>query len=225
MSKNINSVLEAMRMAGKMTDNKLKGDLGEDAVLSLCLKRKEAAGNGLLYQSFVYPYQTNAYGVCYTGNIVRDSATGEFREYTRDSFKDEIDVLYITTHRVFPIEVKSYGGARLDVSDLWFTRNNQFVEKSPIAQAEKHARHLYHAMYEVLPDGRPEYIKPIVCFVDKCHLREERNNYFHSYIPVCILDRLLSTIHEYNKPLEYNLDLHAIERKLNEVQISVRKRL
>ncbi len=225
MSNDINAILAKMRKAGKMEDNKSKGNLGEDAVLALCLERKNHVGNGLLYQSFSYPYQTDKNGVCYTGNIVRDQTTGEFTEFTRDTLYDEIDVLYITPYRVFPIEVKSYGKARLDVSDLWFARNGQFVTKSPIAQAEKHARHLYHAIYEVLPDGDPKYVKPIVCFVDNCRLRQERTQYFTDYVPVCILNNFLATIQKYNTPLEYNLDLSAIERKLNNVKVSVRKKL
>ncbi len=225
MSKNINAILADMRKAGKMADNKSKGNLGEDAVLALCYERMQKVGKGLLYQSFCYPYQTDENGVCYTGNIVRDQQTGAFTEYTNDHLQDEIDVLYITPYRVFPIEVKSYGRARLDVSDLWFARNGQFVTKSPIAQAEKHARHLYHAIYSVLPDGSPEYIKPMVCFVDNCHLRQERNKYFMNYIPVCVLNNFLSTLQKYNVPAQYNLDLPAIERQLNEVKVSVRKKL
>lgn len=225
MNKDVNSILASMRKAGKMEDNKSKGNLGEDAVLAICLKRKEQVGNGLLYQSFCYPYQSDANGICYTGNIIHDQETGTFAEHTRGGLNDEIDILYITSYRIFPIEVKSYGRARLDVSDLWFARNSQFVTKSPIAQAEKHARHLYHAIYEVLPDGDPDYIKPIVCFVDNCHLRQERTKYFRDYIPICILDNFLSTIHKYNTQLAYNLDLQAIAHKLNNLQVSVRKKL
>lgn len=225
MKKDVNAVLSAMRKAGKMSDYKSKGDLGEDAVLELCLRRRDAVGKGLLYQSFVYPYQTNANGVCYVGNVIRDDSTGKFVDYSRDSINDEIDILYVTPYRVFPIEVKSYGKARLDVSDLWFARNGSFVDKSPIAQAEKHARHLYHAIYEALPNGDPAYIKPMVCFVDNCTLREERNDYFHDYIPVCIFNRFLATLNEYNTPLKYNLDLQAIAKKLNDVQVSVKKKL
>jgi len=219
----INDVLKNMRAAGKVQDMKEKGDLGEEAVLAICYERKEKAGKGLLYQSFMYPYQTSATGVCYTGNIKYEN--GQFVEYTKDSINDEIDVLYITPYRVFPIEVKSYNARTLDVYEHWFNRGSTPVDKSPIAQAEKHARHLYHVIYDVLPDGNPEYIKPIVCFVDKCRVRDDRSPYFVDYVPVCILNNLLSTINRYNVPLEYNLDLEQIENKLNNIKVSIKRTL
>ncbi len=217
----INDILRNMRTAGKVSNMKQKGNLGEEAVLSICYERKQKAGNGLLYQSFMYPYQTNASGVCYTGNIKLED--NKFVEYTRDTLNDEIDILYITAYRIFPIEVKSYNARRLDVYDHWFNRGSTPVDKSPIMQAEKHARHLYHAIYDVLPDGSPDYIVPIVCFVDKCRVNDDRSEHFRDYIPVCTLNRLLSTINNYNKPLDYNLDLGEIERKLNEVKVSIKR--
>lgn len=217
----INDVLKSMRAAGKVQDMKEKGDLGEEAVLAICYDRKEQAGNGLLFQSFMYPYQTDRSGRCYTGNIKYENK--QFVEYTRDSINDEIDVLYITAYRVFVIEVKSYKARTLDVYEHWFNRGSTPVDKSPVAQAEKHARHLYHAIYDVLPDGDPRYIVPMVCFVDKCKVRDDRSEHFRDYIPVCILNNLLQTINHYNSPLEYNLDLTQIERKLNEVKVDVKR--
>ena len=220
---NINDVLANMRKAGKVQDMKEKGDLGEDAVLSICYSRKESIGNGLLYQSFMYPYQTSRAGVCYTGNI--KYLNKEFVEFTKESNNDEIDVLYITPYRVFAIEVKSYSSRALDVYDHWFNNGSTPVDKSPIAQAEKHARHLYHAIFDVLPDGDPAYIVPLVCFVDRCKVRDDRDDHFRTYIPVCILNNLLKTINAYNTPLEYNLDLTQIESKLNKVKVSVKRSL
>lgn len=219
----VNDVLSKMRSAGKFQDMKAKGDLGEEAVLAICYDRKQKAGNGLLYQSFSYPYQTNRQGICYTGNV--HFQDGEFKEYTRDSINDEIDILYVTPYRVFIIEVKSYHARSLDVYEHWFNKNSTPVEKSPIMQAEKHARHLYHAIHDVLPDGKPDYIKPIVCFVDRCKVRDDRSEHHKDYVPVCILNNLLSTINKYNTPLEYNLDLGYIERKLQEVKVSIKAAL
>lgn len=219
----INDVLSNMRKAGKVQDMKEKGDLGEDAVLAVLFNRKEQTGNGLLYQSFMYPYQTNAYGVCYTGNIKYED--GDFVEYTKDSINDEIDVLYCTPYRIFCIEVKSYHAKTLDIYDHWFNRGNTPVDKSPVMQAEKHARHLYHAIYDVLPDGRPEYIIPMVCFVDRCKVRDDRSQHFQIYVPVCILNNLMQTINRNNTPLDYNIDLGQLERKLNEVKVSIKKSL
>lgn len=219
----INDVLRNMRAAGKVQDMKEKGDLGEEAVLSICYDRKEKTGTGLLYQSFMYPYQTTRSGRCYTGNIKYEN--GDFVEYTDDSINDEIDVLYITPYRIFAIEVKSYKARSLDVYEHWFNRGSTPVDKSPIMQAEKHARHLYHALYDVLPDGEPKYIQPLVCFVDKCRVRDDRSQHFIDYVPVCILNNLLATINAYNTPLEYNLDLEQIERKLNSVKVSIKRAL
>lgn len=221
---NINNVLAKMRSAGKLEDKHVKGDLGEDAVLAICVERmNKCNGVGILYQSFKYPYQTNAQGVCYTGNIKYENE--EFVEYTKDTIDDEIDVLYITPYRIFPIEVKSYHARRLDVYEHWFNRDSTPVDKSPIAQAEKHARHLYHALYEVLPDGNPDYIKPMVCFVDRCKVLDDRSEHFKDYVPVCILNNLLETINKYNKPLNYNLDLNMIEKQLNHIKTSIKRKL
>lgn len=219
----INDVLNKMRKAGKLQDMKSKGDLGEDAVLSLCYARKKKVGNGLLYQSFTYPYQTARDGACYLGNIKYDTEANEFKDFTKDTNIDEIDVLYITPYRIFVIEVKSYGAKKLEINDHWFFRNSTPVDKSPITQAEKHARHLYHALNDVIPDGNPNYIVPLVCFVDKCRVVDNRSDHFQAYIPVCILNNFLSVINKNNVPMEYNLDLQHIERKLNEVKTGIKR--
>lgn len=221
MASQVDKILSNMRSKGKMQDNSAKGDLGEDAVLYLCYERKQRLPNSLLFQSFKYPYQTDKSDVCYTGNIKYEN--GEFTEYTRKGLEDEIDVLYITPYRIFPIEVKSYGNTRLDIYDHWFNRRNTPVDKSPIAQAEKHARHLYHAIYDVIPDGNPDYIVPMVCFVDKCVIRDDRSDYFQNYIPVCTLNRFKETLEKYNKPLQYNLSLSDIDAKLHKIKTSVRR--
>lgn len=219
----INDVLGKMRKAGKVQDMKEKGNLGEEAVLALCYDRRERSGVGLLYQSFMYPYQSNRQNVVYTGNIKYEN--GEFIEYTDDKINDEIDVLYITPYRIFVIEVKSYGARKLEVYDHWFNYNGAPVDKSPITQAEKHARHLYHAIYDVIPDGKPIYIVPIVCFVDKCQLLDDRDDYFQDYVPVSVLNTFLATIERNNVPLEYNLDLTQIAAKLDKIKVSVKKTL
>ena len=219
----INDVLANMRKAGKVADMKSKGDLGEDAVLSLCYERKQKLGNGLLYQSYMYPYQTNRAGVVYTGNVKYENGT--FVEYSDESINDEIDVLYVTPYRIFAIEVKSYHARSIEVYEHWVNKNGAPVEKSPVAQAEKHARHLYHALYDVLPDGDAHYIQPLVCFVDRCKVLDDRAEQFVDYVPVCILNNFLKTLNHYNTPLTYNLDLGAVEKKLNSVKVSIKRTL
>jgi hypothetical protein len=210
-----------MRTAGKLQDMKGKGNHGEEAVLAICADRKKTVGNGILYQSFMYPYQTTREGVCYTGNVKYENK--KFVEYTSDSINDEIDVLYITPYKIFAIEVKSYHARCIDVYEHWCNKDSVPMEKSPIAQAEKHARHLYHAIYDVLPNGEAKYIQPIVCFVDRCKVRDDRSQHFQDYVPVCVLNNLLSVINHYNMPYEYNLDLEQIERKLNSVKVSIKR--
>ena len=215
----INKILLGMRKAGKIQDWKAKGTAGEEAALAVVLDRYKRTG-GLVYHSFKYPYQSNREGTTYTGNIKYED--GQYVEYTDSSLDDEIDILYISPYRVFPIEVKAYH-AKIEVTDEWVKKQGTLVDKSPVAQCEKHARHLYHAISDVLPDGRPEYIKPITCFVDRCTLVDKRSASQISYIPCCILNSLKATIVESNIPLRYNLDIEAIKQKLNEVKTSVEK--
>lgn len=221
----ISDTLRNMRKAGKLQDMKQKGDLGEDAALAVVYKRREQRGEGLLYQSFKYPYQTNRQGQVYVGNVFYDPLTKKFSQMSKETFDDEIDVLYITRYRVFPIEVKSYH-AKLGVYFPWMNKNGQPVEKSPIAQAEKHARHLYHAIYDVLPDGKPDYIIPIVCFVDRATLQiEDSYAPYMSYMPVGTLNDLMFMVNKADTPLNYQLDLDEIKKKLESIKTSIKKTL
>lgn len=218
--KNINSVLTNMRKCGKLMDARGKGDAGEMAVLQIVLSCHRQTG-GLVYHSYKYPYQSNRSGVVYTGNIKYEK--GVYVEYTDSVLNDEIDVLYITPYRIFPIEVKSYH-AKLKVYNDWMDYNGKPVEKSVVTQSEKHARHLYHVLSDVLPDGRPEYIKPIACFVDRCTVEDTRRDSSISYIPCCILNNFKKILIENNTPLAYNIDLEAIEQKLDSVSVSIMKK-
>jgi len=210
-----------MREAGKLRNYKEKGDLGEEVVWELC--KNLGLPNFLLYHSYKYPYQSNRDNVVYTGNVKYEN--GRFVEYTSKSIDDEIDVLLVTPYRVFPIEVKSYRAKRIDAYDHWVNKDGDPVDKSPIAQAEKHARHLYHAIHMALPDGDSSYIIPIVCFTDKCALYDERAPQFKDYIPVCIANTLRKTLLQYNKPGNYLLSLSAIQDKLKEHAVSIKRKL
>lgn len=215
--KNINNILKDMRKAGKLMDMKGKGNAGEEAVLQLTLQRLYNTG-GIVYHSFKYPYQTNRKGITYLGNVKYEN--GEYVEYTDAkngrTLEDEIDVLYISPYRIFPVEVKSYH-ANLEVFDYWMKKQGVMVDKSPVSQAEKHARHLYHALYDVLPDGDPHYIVPIVCFVDRCKLVDNRSEEQIGYLPCCILNNYNITVARNNTQLDYNLDVEMIANKLKEI--------
>lgn len=219
MASEVDKILQRMRDAGSIQDVKEKGAAGEEAVLNVCLQRKRQYG-GLLYQSFTYPYQTNKQNKCYLGNIVMNG--GSFKDYTNATLHDEIDILYVTNYRIFIIEVKSYHADML-VYDHWLKKNGDDVDKSPITQTEKHARHLYHAISDVIPDGNPRYIVPLCCFVDRCKIKDERSDKYRYYIPISILNNFKKKFVDLNTPLDYNLDMNAIARKLSEIKISTLK--
>jgi hypothetical protein len=225
---NVNAALAAMRSEGKLRNNKGKGDFGEDAVLALMHKYMCKRG-GLLYKSFEYPYASNKSGKVYLGNIYLQE-DGKYIDISRQ-YNDEIDILYVSPFRIYAVEVKSYH-ARMEVTIQYLKKNGkvdyQPVEgqdgmparhKSPIWQAEKHARHLYHQIYDVLPDGNPKYIQPIVSFVDRCTVVDERSAEHKIYLPVTILNNLSETITDMDYPFDGTaLDLQAVGKKLDEIK-------
>lgn len=221
MPKSINQLLKEMREAGKIAATN-KGPIGEAVVMNKCHEIRSKLG-GLLYESFAYPYQSNRQNVPYLGNIKYDN--GQFYSIDEKSdgstLTDEIDVLYITPYRVFPIEVKAYA-AKMKIDSKWMTKNGSPVDKSPLTQSEKHARHLYHAIAPALPSGEPRYIVPFVVFVDKCQIDDGRTPEEMYYMPVCTINNFKRVLLEHNTPLQYNLDLEAIKKQLNRVKSSCR---
>lgn len=218
MAKDINDILQSMRAAGKVRDNKGKGNFGEDAVFSIihnyCIQR-----GGFIERGYMYPYATNKAGVTYLGNIF----LGEDGIYSHNSRKvnDEIDILYVSPFRIFPIEVKSYH-ANMVLKDEALYQNKVISyhatqgHKNPIWQTEKHARHLYHSLYEVLPDGNPKYIQPILCFCDRCDFTDERSMEMQQYIPATVLNSLKEVLMDFDTPLEYRLDIDMVMKVLKE---------
>lgn len=211
----INERLSHMRMAGKYS-MKEKGDDGELAALDI-VHAYRAKHGGILKHSFTYPYASDRQGHVYLGNIFWDNDLKEFTDVTRQLI-DEIDILYISNFSIIPIEVKSYHDMRLCVDDAWMTRRGAKVDKSPITQAEKHARHLYHHIYDVIPDGDTAYIKPVVCFVDNCVVEDKRSDRMQEYLPVTVLNGLDALLRKIDTPTYYTLDLEMIEKKLKEIE-------
>ena len=219
LQKAVDSHMSEMIEQGKLGDYKAKGAAGEAAVMDIMHDYRNRRG-GLLYQGFMYPYATNRAGKLYLGNIFWNEETQEYSDVTRQ-VNDEIDVLYISNNRIFCIEVKSYHIRKAVLTNEWMYREGRKVDKAPTAQAEKHARHLYHQLYEVLPDGDPRYIIPIVCFVDRVEREfdDQRDIEHQLYMPVCPIDQLQATILECDVcDTGYNLDLDAIEKKLKSIQ-------
>ena len=217
----INSILKSMRQSGKIRDHKAKGSAGEKAVLEVAHEFLRST-SGIMFLSYKYPYQTDRSGACYLGNIKYEN--GKYVDYTNKSYADEIDVLIITPYRIFPIEVKSYHARSIEIFDHWMRKDKEEVEKSVIVQAEKHARHLYHLLNPFIPEGNPDYIVPIVCFVDRCSISDTRSTLMQEYIKLTILNTLMSTLIKCHTPLNYSLDLPAIYKYMDQKKISFERR-
>lgn len=217
--RSINQHLARMRAAGKVMDIKRKGAEGEAAVMDVVHNYRARTG-GLLKQGFTYPYASNRQSKTYLGNIFWDAESHSYKDVTKQ-LNDEIDVLYISPYRIFPIEVKAYHEMNMELTDQWMLRKGKPVDKSPLAQAEKHARHLYHQLYDVIPDGDPAYIVPIVCFVDRCNVTDNRSEKMQQYIKVVSLDSLVKTLRMCNTcHKDALLDLSMIEKKLHAIERS-----
>ena len=198
---------------GKMHDTggTGKGVYGEQAVLRMCEILYQKNG-GILYHSFVYPcdstkpgnIKVNQFGKLVVEPVVKNT---------------EIDVLYVTPNRIFPIEVKAYNSKEIILTDDRITGCYK-TDKSPIHQNEMHARHLYSAIYKNLPEGKSSYIIPIVVFVDKCKVIDKRSDWQLCYIYTATLDSLPDLLRDLDKPSDYLLDLVSIEQTLKNICVS-----
>lgn len=217
----VNKRLAAMRAAGKVMDIKAKGAQGEAAALDIVHEYRTKRG-GLLKQGYMYPYASNRQSQIYLGNIFWDEEKKRFYDVTKQ-LNDEIDILYISNYRIFSIEVKSYHDNTIIVTENgWMERQGKRVDKSPYAQAEKHARHLYHQLYDVIPFGDPKYVIPMVCFVDESTVDDRRPLSRQFSLPTVMLDKLKQTLSDRDTPVDdqhmYTLDLDMIEKKLKEIE-------
>ena len=188
-----------------------KGVYGEQAVLRICELLYQQQG-GIVYHSFVYPCDPTKAGnikVNQFGNLVVEP----------NAKSTEIDVLYVTQNRVFPIEIKAY-----KAKEITLTADRIYgcykTDKSPIHQNEMHARHLYHAIYKSLPDGKSSYIRPIVVFVDKCKIIDQRPDWQLQYIYKATLDTLPTLLQALDKPGDALIDLVTMENTLKNICIS-----
>lgn len=216
----INQRLAEMRAAGKVLDIKAKGAAGEAAALDVVHGYRTKHG-GILKSGYMYPYASNRQNQIYLGNIFWDEEKQRFYDVTRQ-LNDEIDILYISHYRVFAIEIKAYHDDTIVITNEWMERQGRKVDKSPLAQAEKHARHLYHQLYDVLPFGDPRYICPLVCFVDRSTIDDRRSAEMRYYLPAIPLNWLKQTLLDYDRPVDgtnvYTLDLEMIEKKLKSIE-------
>lgn len=193
-----------------------KGSYGEQAVLAICEELYQNEG-GILIHS--YSYKTDPMQV---GNIKKND-DGKFYLENLGSFT-EIDVLYVSPYRIFPIEVKAYKAKKITLTDTEI-QGCYITNKSPVHQNEMHCRHLYADLFRVLPKGKTDYIVPIVCFVDKCEIEDLRSDWQREYIYVAILDTLRDVIDYFNTPLDYRLNLSDVDKVLKEFMVSNEKYL
>jgi len=205
-----------MAQAGKEKGPTAKGGFGEEAPFKICERRYQSTG-GILYHSYTYKTDKSK-----KGNIYKDESGRLYVENLGPT--TEIDVLYVSPNRVFPIEVKAYRADKILLTDDGISGAFK-TNKSPVHQNEMHCRHLYPIIYRVLPEGQSRYIVPIVCFVDRCTLEDKRSDWQFDYILSSTLNNLNAVIDEFDIPQEYLLDIGAIERVLRNACVKSEKHL
>lgn len=211
-SKQVTGILKDMRTS----DMKQKGNAGELAVIKVIEQFYQEYG-GILYHSYTYKVDKKL-----KGNIKKDESGKLYCENLGST--TEIDVLYVSPFRVFPIEVKSYSAKEIILTDDGISGCRK-TDKSPVHQNEMHARHLLSAIFRALPDGDEKYIVPIVVFVDKCKLVDKRSDWQKEYIKKCILNSLSTRIRENNFPFEYTINLKLMDDVLRQACESSEKYL
>lgn len=211
-NKQVNKILGDMRTA----DIKQKGDAGEEAVFAICEQIYQKYG-GILIHSFSFGVDKSL-----PGNIKKSDAGRLYLENLGST--TEIDALYVSPYRIFPIEVKAYKSDKIILIDGGI-EGTRITNKSPVHQNEMHARHLYSGIASVIPDGDEKYIVPICVFVDKCKLTDKRSPWQRDYILVTTLNRFRATVEANNTPLDYMLDLNLINKYLKQIESSSRKYL
>lgn len=209
----VDKILESMR---SVSTNKEKGNYGEEACIA-ALKPYLRLRHGRLLHSLKYPVATNRQGVEYGGNL--KLVDGKLYVEPHGGH-DEIDLVLITDRRVFLIEVKSYGKAKLLITDSWFFRNGAPYEKDLANQTEKHCRHFYHTFYEYLPDGKPKYIIPVFVSVDKSVIINKSTD----NIVFTTLNMLSAAISKYDRYAENSIDVNALMQAIDSKAISYTER-
>lgn len=190
-----------------------KGSYGEQAVFAICEEFYQQQG-GILIHSYSYKVDPNL-----PGNIKYHN--GLYIENLGTS--TEIDVLYVSKYRVFPIEVKTYKAKQITLTDDRIA-GCAVTDKSPVHQNEMHARHLYSTIFRGLQKGDPNFIVPIVCFVDKVdRVVDNRSDWQKNYIKLSVLNTIKDLIAQCNQPLGYQLNLTLMEKLLRESMMSNEK--
>lgn len=193
-----------------------KGTFGEQAVFKICEQFYQTQG-GILVHSYAYKTDRDQ-----AGNIKKGQNGQLYVENTGDY--TEIDVLYVSKFRIFPIEVKAYKAKEITLKDDGIYGCYK-TDKSPVHQNEMHCRHLYPHIFRTLPDGDTRYIVPLICMVDKAKIIDARSEWQQMYIQLCVLNTLQQVIERNNTPLDYQLNLQLMGNILKEAMISSEKYL
>lgn len=205
----VKSFIDEMRSAHGVD----KGVWGERAALRLLLDVYRERG-GILIHS--YEYKTDP---TKNGNIKKGDDGKHYLEnlgpYT------EIDILYVSQYRVFPIEIKSYEAQTIRLTTDGIA-GCAVTNKSPIHQNEMHCNHLYSAIAESI-NGNPQFIVPIVCFMtwhNKPIIEDQRPDIERGYILTANTNTLVDTIKKCDTPLDCRINLDMIDRQLRAVMNS-----
>lgn len=210
LTKTLNKTLSTM----KATGGTAKGVYGEQAVLQICEQFYQANG-GILYHSYSYKTESDK-----AGNIKRNGDGSYYIE--KLSGITEIDVLYVSRNKVFPIEVKAYKAKKITLTDGAIDGCFK-VDKSPVHQNEMHMRHLYPKILQAIPYGDLAFVEPIVVFVDNASIVDNRSDWQKEYIKCTILNQLKKLIEKLDKPIDCCLDLVMMDKLLKDECISSEK--
>ncbi len=208
LKKDVDHILKDMRDAkSKSSDATAKGSFGERAVLKI-LENYYQRNGGILIHSYSYTVDKTQ-----PGNIkINESGKPYFENLGSTT---EIDVLYVSKFRVFPIEIKAYKAKTITLTDGGISGCYK-TDKSPVHQNEMHCRHLYGFLFRALQEGNTDFIVPIVCFVDEADIIDDRSDWQRSYVKLSILDTIEDLITECDTPLSHQLNLDLIDKLLKE---------
>ena len=189
---------------------KEKGEQGEQVVFQALTKFIDPVG--FIFHSYEYKMVEGL-----PGNIKKlDDGSLQVQGIAE---KTELDILLCTSNFLYPIEVKTYSGnVRVTGKEL-IRPGNAYSDKSPVHQNEMHCRHLYNQIYYMIPDGKPNYIKPLVIFADKnCCITDERDVKEVKYIPVATITNAIKLIAGYERnPNPKTLNVQEMYKELKKI--------
>lgn len=193
-----------------------RGDKGEQIIGELLQYWSSMYDGSIFEHSFIYEQ----------GPILPTQNSAETNPVT------ESDFIVVTPYAVFVIEVKTIYGQMKVYEDFnieiirsgTFTGEN-FESKNFFRQNEMHCRHLYYHLHDILPEGNPSYIKPILVMTGKMKIFDERSSVDKSKYPITILNKLIPVLEKYNKPNKYLLDLNKIRKRFDKIRVLDKNRL